>query len=231
MVFWLTFLVPILILITCNSIIFCIVIGILIKHTRGTRTKEVIHTKTVIRLLISTSGVLFPFGISWIFAALTITVPGIRLPAQFLFVIFNSLQGFFIFLFFCILSKEARESCKEVLSCGHYKSSFLNPSLRRSKKKQRGQLTTNGKHKTTTSNYISTKNTYSSSVSHGGSEYSNLYSGREEKIDLSDSQGDKQNGYSVPKPARSKGDNSAEYSSVDDPAKEDISVADPNPNV
>ena len=41
---------------------------------------------------------------------------------------FNSLQGFFYFLFFCVFSEEAHESWKEILSCGRYKSPLLHPS-------------------------------------------------------------------------------------------------------
>lgn len=115
--------------------IFIVVVVILVKHTRGmhARKKESMDIRTALRLLISCAGVLSLFGGTWLFAALTITVDEVRQPAQVLFAIFNSLQGFFIFLFFCIFSKEARESWKQVLSCGRYKSPFLNPSLKISK--------------------------------------------------------------------------------------------------
>jgi len=87
------------------------------------------NTKTAVRLLVSITGVMFLFGLSWLFGALTITVQAVRLTFQILFAIFTSLQGFFIFLFLCVFSKEARELWKEFLSCGRYKSKFLNPKL------------------------------------------------------------------------------------------------------
>ena len=110
-------------------------IGVLVKYTHGTlaRKNKSIDAKTVIRLMISVTGITFLFGTSWLFAALTITVEEVRKPAQVLFAIFNSLQGFFIFLFLCIFSKEARESWAQVLSFGRYKSEFLNPTLKWSK--------------------------------------------------------------------------------------------------
>ena len=103
---------------------------VLVQHSKGTaaRKKETVDKKTIIRLLISISGVMFLFGLTWLFAILTFSVPGLRETGSVLFTIFNSFQGLFIFLFFCVISKEARESWKEFLSCGRYKSQFLHPS-------------------------------------------------------------------------------------------------------
>ena len=78
--------------------------------------------------MISVSGVMFLFGLTWLFAILTFSVTGLREAFQILFVIFNSFQGFFIFLFFCVLNKEALESWREFLSCEKYKSKLLHPS-------------------------------------------------------------------------------------------------------
>ena len=74
--------------------------------------------------MISISGVMFLFGLTWLFAILTFSGSG---AFQILFTVFNSLQGFFIFLFFCVFNKEAVESWKELLSCGKYKSNLLHP--------------------------------------------------------------------------------------------------------
>ncbi len=96
------------------------------------RKNEAMNTKTVIRLMMSIAGVMFLFGLSWLFGAGTITVQGVRIAFQILFAVFTSLQGFFIFLFFCVFSQEARELWKETLSCGRYKSKILNPNLKSS---------------------------------------------------------------------------------------------------
>ena len=61
---------------------------------------------------------MFLFGITWFFAILTISVTGLRETFQILFTLFNSFQGFFIFLFFCAINKEARESWKEMFGSG-----------------------------------------------------------------------------------------------------------------
>ena len=98
---------------------------VLIRHCRNTtaRTREQMTMVTAIRLLISVTGVMFLFGLTWLFAALTVSAAS--LVFQILFALFNSLQGFFIFLFFCVFSSDARESWKQVLSCGQYKPGSL----------------------------------------------------------------------------------------------------------
>ena len=132
-VFFGAFLGPILIIILFNLVIFIWVVVILIRHTRGQveRSKEGLEPKTVLRLIVSISGVMFLFGLTWLFAAFTFTIAGnnvLRIIFQALFTVFASFQGFFIFLFFCVFAKEARESWRELLSCGRYKSEFLHPT-------------------------------------------------------------------------------------------------------
>ena len=132
-VFFGAFLGPIFAVVLFNLVMFIWVIVILVRHTRGQleRSKEAIKPKTILRLVISISGVMFLFGLTWLFAAFTFTIADnnvLRITFQALFVVFASFQGFFIFLFFCVFNKEARESWREVLSCGKYKSEFLHPS-------------------------------------------------------------------------------------------------------
>ena len=56
------------------------------------------------------------FGLTWVFGAFT--VQGTQdSPFEFLFVICNSLQGFFIFLFFVVLAKETRELWLQTCGC------------------------------------------------------------------------------------------------------------------
>ena len=108
------------------------VVGVLITHTRNTieHTKQQMNVKTTIRLLISIAGVMSLFGLTWLFGALTVTGFGDARAStafQVLFVLLNAFQGFFICLFFGVLSKDARESWLELLSRahGHYKSKSL----------------------------------------------------------------------------------------------------------
>ena len=112
---------------------FVLVIRVLIRHSRNTlgRSKELVNKKTTIRLLISITGVMSLFGLTWLFGALTVTGfgdSGASTAFQVFFVFLNAFQGFFIFLFFCVFSKDARELWMEVLTCGRYKSTSLHPS-------------------------------------------------------------------------------------------------------
>ena len=102
----------------------------MVHHTRDTaaRVKKPVSNKTIIRLMISIGGVMFLFGLTWLFAVLTFSVIGLRETFQILFTIFNSFQGFFTFLFVCVSNKEAVESWKELVSCGRYRSNLLRPS-------------------------------------------------------------------------------------------------------
>ena len=120
-VFFVTFLGPIFVILLFNVVIFVMVIRVLIKHTQNKidRTKEQMNKKTAIRLLTSIAGVMSLFGLTWLFGALTVTGFGDARAStafQVLFVIFNAFQGFFIFLFFCVFSKDARDSWLELLS-------------------------------------------------------------------------------------------------------------------
>jgi len=61
-------------------------------------------------------GVMALFGLTWLFGAFTVS--GASVVFQTLFAIFNSLQGFFIFLFFCVFGREGRELWLKALCCG-----------------------------------------------------------------------------------------------------------------
>ena len=132
-VFFSAFLGPIFAILLFNVVIFVLVIRVIIKHNRRTlgRSKEGMNKKTAVRVLISFTGVMFIFGLTWLFGALTITGFGdSRASTAFhvLFVILNAFQGFFIFVFFCVFNKDARVSWMEVFTCGSCQSKFLHPS-------------------------------------------------------------------------------------------------------
>jgi len=108
------------------------VIRVLIKHSRKKigRTNQQLDRKTAIKILISIVGVSSLFGLTWLFGALTVTGfadPMSSTTFQVFFVILNAFQGFFIFLFFCVFSSDARESWLKVFS-GGYKLKLYHPS-------------------------------------------------------------------------------------------------------
>ena len=117
-VFWGAFLAPIFAVMLFNLVIFVCVIVVLIRYKarRSVQKQEEVSGKAILRMLFSISGVMFLFGLTWLFAILTVSVTGLRETFQLLFTIFNSLQGLFIFVF--LLNAEAAAFWKKVCSCG-----------------------------------------------------------------------------------------------------------------
>ena len=141
-VFFGAFLGPIFIVILFNLVIFCCVVLVLIRHTRNTsKRKNSLAPATVARLIASITGIMSILGLPWLFAALTYRIGNddtLRYIFQTLFTLSVSFQGFFVFVFFCVLNKVARELWKELLCCGKYRSKVLHPetySLSKSNKK------------------------------------------------------------------------------------------------
>lgn len=94
-----------------------IVVIFLVKHLgrtakRSTERKEKYHG--LVRLLIITCGLTALFGLTWLFAALTVIDGSVAF--QVIFALFNTTQGFFIFLLFCIFNTDARQLWKETLT-------------------------------------------------------------------------------------------------------------------
>ena len=122
------FLGPIAVILIFNSIIFVTVACVAIRH-RKKDPKKGTSRKEIFGLILRLVGVTFLFGLAWAFGALTI-LSETSLIFQILFAVFNSSQGFFLFLFFCVLNNEARKSWKHILCC-HYKRS--SPPVSRTK--------------------------------------------------------------------------------------------------
>uniref|UniRef100_A0A8C5CTR1 Adhesion G protein-coupled receptor D1 n=1 Tax=Gadus morhua TaxID=8049 RepID=A0A8C5CTR1_GADMO len=91
-------------------------IGILISVTRiisriSTESYKVHGDANAVRLTAKAVAVLLPIlGISWIFGVLTVNTHS--LAFLYIFAVFNSLQGFFVFLFHCLLNSEVRAAFK-----------------------------------------------------------------------------------------------------------------------
>ncbi len=108
-----------------NLVIFILVIRVLLKHNHNRRKKDKVDSretevyKVTLRTLISVSSVMLLFGLTWLFGAFTV---GAASPAfQWMFVIFNTLQGFFLFVFFCIIGKDAREEWIDFFARGRHR--------------------------------------------------------------------------------------------------------------
>ena len=92
------------------------VVTVLIKQARKKMgSNDRANRQKAVRIMISIMGLMALFGLTWVFAAFTVSAASTAF--QFLFAIFNSLQGFFIFLFFCVFGKEGRELWLRMLCC------------------------------------------------------------------------------------------------------------------
>lgn len=139
-VFFGAFLGPIFAILLFNSTIFVIVTIVLIKHNQKRyNNSDKAKPQTIVRLIISIMVVMVLFGLMWIFGAFTIREASTAF--QFVFAILNSLQGFFIFLFFCAFRKESRELWLQVLCCRRKITVSTHSKTKRPKHNAPGRLT------------------------------------------------------------------------------------------
>ena len=142
------FLGPMFAVLLFNIVLFLLVLRVLIKHSRRkiVESKNAKKYKSTFKTLISIVSIMAMFGLSWLFGAFTIS--GASRVFSWLFVIFNSLQGFVLFLFFCVIGKDAREEWKSVFTCGRSKK----------KRRLRGNMRSKtGQEKSTANTYITSR--------------------------------------------------------------------------
>ncbi|XP_019853121.1 PREDICTED: adhesion G-protein coupled receptor G6-like [Amphimedon queenslandica] len=118
------FLLPVFIILIFNVIIYIIIIRVLILHTirkNKRMSKSSLKTSDAIKMILSYSGILMLFGLTWVSAVFTfISEPNTSFIVQFFFAFFNAFQGFFIFFFFIILSSDSRDAWKSLLCPGAF---------------------------------------------------------------------------------------------------------------
>ena len=71
-----------------------------------------------IKALVSLLGITILFGATWVFAVFTFiaTNANVSFVSQLLFAVANTLQGFFIFIFFVVLNTDARQAWQKLFS-------------------------------------------------------------------------------------------------------------------
>ena len=89
-----------------------------LDNARGDKDRKS-EIRVTVKAMISIASVMTMFGLAWFFGALSIDQASTVF--QVLFVIFNSTQGFVLFIFFCIIGSEAREEWKNLLTCNKNK--------------------------------------------------------------------------------------------------------------
>ncbi|XP_033740678.1 adhesion G-protein coupled receptor G6-like isoform X2 [Pecten maximus] len=105
--FYGAFLAPVLLVLILNTIAFVMVTRQLFGMSSRKITKSD-KSSTVSRLR-GAVGVVILLGLTWLFAIFAVRGTG-GIIVQYLFTILNSLQGLFVFIFYCFLHKEARKN-------------------------------------------------------------------------------------------------------------------------
>ena len=128
-VFFGVFMGPILLMVVFNLIVFIMILRILIRHSylKLKKTKQDRKVKGIVKTLISLFSITAMFGLQWLFGALTIA--DASLAFQWLFVIFCTLQGFFLFFFFVIVGEDARDEWLKLINIGKKRRSVFSQSL------------------------------------------------------------------------------------------------------
>ncbi len=105
------FLAPVLLILLINFIAFVFILRSLLnsgsKVTTDRKTKGITQARRGIAILVV-------LGLTWVFGVLAIK--DAKLVFQYLFCIFNSLQGLLVFIFYCVLSKDTRNKWKVLCS-------------------------------------------------------------------------------------------------------------------
>lgn len=83
--------------------------------TRPTRNVDQRETSEAMQRLKRAFGIMILMGLTWIFGALA--VEDFRLVFQYFFAICNSLQGFAIFIFYCLSQKNVRDAWMAFFKC------------------------------------------------------------------------------------------------------------------
>ncbi|KAM9172819.1 adhesion G-protein coupled receptor G2 isoform 2-T2 [Pangshura tecta] len=95
-------------------------IVVLIQLCRIKKKKQLgTQRKTSIQDLRSVAGLTFLLGITWGFAFFA--WGPVNLIFTYLFAIFNTLQGFFIFIFYCVAKENVRKQWRRYLCCGKFR--------------------------------------------------------------------------------------------------------------
>ena len=105
------FLLPVLLVLVINFVAYIFILRSLL--TSGINLSKV-HKASGITQIRRALSILVLLGLTWLFGVLAIG--DAKLVFQYLFCIFNSLQGLLVFIFYCVLSKDARRQWRSLCS-------------------------------------------------------------------------------------------------------------------
>ena len=100
---------------------------VLSKHTKKKYKRAVNPRRLVMKFVINIFGIVSLYGFTWLSAFLVATQERTaNYTFQVIFTVLNSLQGFFLFIFFCVISKDSRDAWKGIICRGRPRSKPTN---------------------------------------------------------------------------------------------------------
>ncbi|KAJ8030847.1 Adhesion G protein-coupled receptor L3 [Holothuria leucospilota] len=108
---------PAIVIVIANMIMLSNVIRVFLSLRANMKKKQVERTWLALRAMLLTLPLL---GLTWLFGLLT-AIDSTTVVFEYLFVIFNSLQGVFIFVLYCVLNDEVRKTLQKKV----YKLGFM----------------------------------------------------------------------------------------------------------
>ena len=109
--FYISLVAPIAVIIVCNTCVLCVVIVKIHKHRKDKGESELSQLIADARIAFTCNVLL---GTTWVFALFA--VGEATMVFQCLFSIFNSLQGFFIFLFYTVRNPDLPKSMQRKMT-------------------------------------------------------------------------------------------------------------------
>ena len=94
-----------------------IITRIIIKQKRKKKSES---NREIVKTLISITSIMVMYGLSWLFGIFSVSSAAV--VVQWFFLVFNSTQGFCLFIFFCIVNKDGREEWKRLLGVSKKKT-------------------------------------------------------------------------------------------------------------
>ncbi|KAJ8351256.1 hypothetical protein SKAU_G00227320 [Synaphobranchus kaupii] len=115
-VFYVSVVTYILLILICNISVF----GLVLVQIRKMQANKPAGTQNgLLQDLRSMASLTFLLGLTWILAFFS--WGPFKVPLFYLFSILNSLQGFFLFLFYCLMKENVREQWRVHLCCGRFR--------------------------------------------------------------------------------------------------------------
>jgi len=110
---FLTFLAPVFCIVCVNMYFLCVAIWKIHLHSRDALITHKSRTASLKLYVQGLFGLLFLLGATWSVGIMSVTYPSVFIT--YVFTVLNSMQGFFIFIFNCIMNKKIRTEGKELI--------------------------------------------------------------------------------------------------------------------